>query len=61
MRLRTIHPGVTVEEVETATGFDLVVPDEVPDSRLPTPDELQLIRTVIDPDGLREREVPSPR
>jgi acyl CoA:acetate/3-ketoacid CoA transferase beta subunit len=59
MRLRTVHPGVTVDEAVAATGFELVVPDDVPESRLPTADELQLIREVIDPKGLREQEVPS--
>jgi acyl CoA:acetate/3-ketoacid CoA transferase beta subunit len=60
MRLRSVHPGVTVDEVVAATGFELVVPDDVPESRLPTADELELIREVIDPDGTREREVPDP-
>jgi acyl CoA:acetate/3-ketoacid CoA transferase beta subunit len=59
MRLRSVHPGVTVDEVVAATGFDLAVPDEVPTSRLPADDELRLIREVIDPSGAREREVPS--
>ncbi|MEU4895711.1 CoA-transferase [Streptomyces sp. NPDC044780] len=59
MRLRSRHPGVTLEEVTEATGFDLVVPDEVPCTREPTETELRLIREVIDPEGLREREVPS--
>jgi acyl CoA:acetate/3-ketoacid CoA transferase beta subunit len=59
MRLRSVHPGVAVDDVVAATGFELVVPDDVPDSRLPTPDELRLIREVIDPAGLREKEVPS--
>lgn len=60
MRLRSVHPGVSVEEVVEATGFELVVPAEVAESRLPSPDELRLIREVIDPAGLREREVPNP-
>jgi acyl CoA:acetate/3-ketoacid CoA transferase beta subunit len=60
MRLRSVHPGVTVDEVVAATGFELVVPSEVPSSRLPTETELELIRDVIDPDGTREREVPDP-
>ncbi|MBA2281793.1 MAG: CoA-transferase [Actinomycetota bacterium] len=60
MRLRSLHPGVTVEEVAAATGFDLVVPDDVPESRLPTDDELALIREVIDPAATREQEVPNP-
>ena len=59
MRLRSVHPGVTVDEVVAATGFELVVPDEVPESRLPTPEELRLIREVIDPDAARQQELPS--
>jgi len=57
MRLRSVHPGVTVDEIVEATGFDLVLPPEVPDTRLPTPEELGLIRTVLDPRALRDREV----
>jgi len=59
MRLRSVHPGVTVDEVVAATGFELSVPADVPESRLPTADELVLIRDVLDPEDLREREVPS--
>jgi acyl CoA:acetate/3-ketoacid CoA transferase beta subunit len=60
MRIRSLHPGVTVEEVQAATGFPLVVPDDVPTSRLPTPEELALLDEVVDPDGTRFREVPDP-
>jgi acyl CoA:acetate/3-ketoacid CoA transferase beta subunit len=59
MRLRSLHPGVTAEEVAEATGFALTIPDEVPYTREPTAEELRLIREVIDPKGLREREVPA--
>jgi acyl CoA:acetate/3-ketoacid CoA transferase beta subunit len=58
MRLRSVHPGVTVDEVVAATGFELVVPDDVPESRLPTDEELRLIRDGIDPNDLRSKEVP---
>ena len=57
MRLRSVHPGVTVDEVVEATGCDLVVPAEVPTSRVPTPEELEVIES-LDPNGLRHREVP---
>ncbi len=57
MRLRSVHPGVTVGEIVEATGFELVIPPDVPDTRMPTPDELELIRNVLDPGGLRDREV----
>ncbi|KAF2781861.1 MULTISPECIES: CoA-transferase [unclassified Streptomyces] len=59
MRLRSLHPGVTVEQVTAATGFALTVPDEVPLTREPTEEELRLIREVVDPKRLREREVPA--
>jgi acyl CoA:acetate/3-ketoacid CoA transferase beta subunit len=60
MRVRSLHPGVTLDEVVAATGFELVGPDEVPTSRLPTPEELRLLDEVIDPDGARHAEVPDP-
>jgi acyl CoA:acetate/3-ketoacid CoA transferase beta subunit len=56
MRLVSVHPGVTVEEVQAATGFALYVGDVV-ESRLPTDIELQLIREVLDPMNLRDKEV----
>lgn len=57
MRIRSLHPPVTLEEVQVATGFELAVPEVVAVTRDPTPEELELIRTVLDPRGLREREV----
>ena len=60
MRLRSLHPDVTVDEVVEATGFELVIPDDVATSRLPTADELRLLDEVIDPDGTRFGEVPDP-
>lgn len=60
MRLRSVHPGVTAADVQEATGFDLVIPDVVPESRQPDGDELRLLYEVIDPSGLRETEVPNP-
>lgn len=58
MRLLSLHPGVTVEQVQEATGFPLAM-DDVGESRLPTDDELRLIREVLDPQGLRSKEVPA--
>ena len=60
MRLLSVHPGVSVGDVVAATGFELVVPDDVPQSRLPTEEETRLIREVLDPKGTREKEVPTP-
>ena len=55
MRLRSVHPGVAVDDVAAATGFALAVPDEAPVTRLPTPEELALIRGQLDPAGLRRQ------
>jgi hypothetical protein len=33
------------------------VPDDVPQSRLPTPAELKIIRERLDPDAVREKEI----
>ncbi len=57
MRLVSVHPGVTVADIAAATGFDLVSPEEVAQTRQPTAEELELIRTVIDPEGARSAEV----
>jgi len=60
MRLRSVHPGVTVAEVTEATGFPLVIPDQIAVTRRPDAAELALIRDRLDPAGQRDREVPSP-
>jgi acyl CoA:acetate/3-ketoacid CoA transferase beta subunit len=57
MRLRSVHPGVTVDDVVAATGFELVVPDDVPESRGPSDEELRLLNEVLDPGGLRHAEI----
>jgi glutaconate CoA-transferase subunit B len=52
MRIQSVHPGVSVEEVQEATGFELAVPDEVPTTPEPTAEQLALLRERIDRDGL---------
>jgi acyl CoA:acetate/3-ketoacid CoA transferase beta subunit len=59
MRLRSVHPGVSVDEVVDATGFELAIEPNVPESRIPTDEEIHLIREVIDPNGTGEQEVPA--
>ena len=57
MRIRSVHPGVSVDEVIAATGFDLFLPSDIPQSRRPSDAELRLIRQVIDPEGHRNSEL----
>jgi acyl CoA:acetate/3-ketoacid CoA transferase beta subunit len=58
MRIASVHPGVTVEQVQAETGFPLVA-DDVAVTREPTDEELKLLREVLDPKGIRDKEVPS--
>ena len=56
MRLVSVHPGVSVEQVIDSTTFELVIDGDVPTTREPTDEELKLIREVIDPKGTRKAE-----
>jgi acyl CoA:acetate/3-ketoacid CoA transferase beta subunit len=58
MRIASVHPGVTTEQVQDETGFPLVVDGDVPVTREPTDEELKLLREVLDPKGVRDKEVP---
>jgi acyl CoA:acetate/3-ketoacid CoA transferase beta subunit len=57
MRLASVHPGVTVDDVIAATGFELVIDADVPETRPPTEEERAVIAR-LDPRGLRNQEVP---
>jgi glutaconate CoA-transferase, subunit B len=48
--LHSIHPGVTLEQVVTETGFELRVSSELEVTPRPTDEELSIIRG-YDPDG----------
>jgi glutaconate CoA-transferase, subunit B len=56
MRIRSLHPGVSVDDVRAATGFDVEVEGAVPTTPEPTPEEIEIIRRV-DPTGMRKREL----
>jgi acyl CoA:acetate/3-ketoacid CoA transferase beta subunit len=57
MRLVSLHPGVSVDEVTAATGFELIIEGDVPETRAPTADELRIVREILDPENIRSREV----
>jgi acyl CoA:acetate/3-ketoacid CoA transferase beta subunit len=57
MQLRSLHPGVTVQEVQENTGFELAVADDLVETRDPTPEELTLIREGLDPQDNRKSEL----
>ena len=62
MRVKSLHPGVSLEEVRDQSGFPLVVSNEatITQTRWPTESELSLIRERFDPEHFLDREVANP-
>lgn len=58
MRALSLHPGVTAEEVAENTAFEIADLGAAGESRLPSTEELRIIREVLDPKKIREKEVP---
>jgi len=59
MRLVSAHPGVTIDAIVEATGFELDgVEGDVATTAVPTAEQLALI-DALDPRGARHREVPA--
>ena len=56
MRLTTYHPGVSIENIQAHTGFNLEISPEVTQTDAPTDDELELLRSEIDPLNIRRLE-----
>lgn len=48
MRLVSVHPGYTVSDVVENTGFELILPDNIPQTPPPSEGELFLLRNFID-------------
>lgn len=46
-RLQSVHPGVELAEIRDATGFDFDIPERVPETPLPEPGRLAMIREVV--------------
>jgi acyl CoA:acetate/3-ketoacid CoA transferase beta subunit len=57
MRAVSLHPGVSADDVREATSFEVHGLAGAEPTRVPTGDELSLIQKVIDPKGLRDKEV----
>jgi glutaconate CoA-transferase subunit B len=55
MRLRSLHPGVTHDDVLSRMGFAPAMPETIPVTEQPSPEELRLLREVIDPRGVMMR------
>ncbi len=59
MRLTHLHPGVSAGQVQDNTGFELVMADEVAETPPPTDQQLDILRTRLDPHDLRRTVFPA--
>jgi glutaconate CoA-transferase, subunit B len=48
MRIRSLHPGVTVDDVQDRTGFTVIVPSGFTETPIPSAEELDILRSEID-------------
>ncbi len=56
IRLVSLHPGVTLEEVQKNTGYPLHIPAEVPTTEAPTQEQLDII-IALDPHNQRAHQI----
>ena len=57
MQALSLHPGVSAEDVASNTSFEVHGLADAVDTRLPTDEELRIIREVIDPKSFLDKEV----
>lgn len=56
LRLVSLHPGISVEQVLESTGFVIHLPETIPTTPAPTEEQLQIIRA-LDPLNLRAKQL----
>ena len=52
MRLDSLHPGATIDDVRATIAWTPRIADDVATTPAPTGDELRLIREELDPAGV---------
>jgi acyl CoA:acetate/3-ketoacid CoA transferase beta subunit len=52
MRVETLHPGVTRQDMIENTSFEIMFTEEIPTTPEPTIEELEILRKEVDPLGL---------
>ncbi len=51
IRLLSVHPGFTVEDIKENVMFDLIIPDDVPTTEEPTEEQIAIMHK-LDPHGV---------
>jgi glutaconate CoA-transferase subunit B len=49
MTLLAVHPGVTVEDIQKNSSFEIIIPPKVESTAAPTAEEVRLLREEVDP------------
>jgi len=52
LKLISLHPGVTLDEVKENSSFEVIIPDKIETSYVPTKEDLRILRQEIDPAGM---------
>ena len=52
MRVESLHPGVTREDILENTGFEMLFAADAGVTPEPTDEQLEILRTVVDPNGM---------
>ena len=52
LKLISLHPGVSIEEIQDNSSFEIIIPDTVETSPEPTEEHLKILREEIDPAGI---------
>jgi glutaconate CoA-transferase subunit B len=51
IRLKSVHPGFTVQDIQDNVMFDLIIPDDVPTTEEPSQEQLDIMHK-LDPNGI---------
>lgn len=57
LRLISKHPGVSIDQIKAKTGFSIILTNPTCETEPPSNEELELLRQVIDPLGIRRLEL----
>jgi glutaconate CoA-transferase subunit B len=52
LKLLSLHPGVSIEDVKENSGFEIIIPDKAATSPEPSEEHLRILRQEIDPAGI---------
>jgi glutaconate CoA-transferase subunit B len=52
MYLESYHPGVSIEQIQSNTGWDLKIAEDLSETQRPAPEMIRILREELDPQGV---------